>query len=770
MLTLSATDSLSGVAGTASAVTYTLYGDQVTSGDAFKVLAQGQLPSSAGSIYPATGGTQTLIKAIHLSNTTGSQVSGIKFYVNGTAATNQIVSLTIAANGTAEYNSRSGWRVYDANGILQPTNVSSATPQVISDSIGTPGTSTAASAADHVHQHGSLTSGTDHAVATVSVAGFMAAADKTKLNGLVSGPSGWVDVTQQTANPVLVSNSGSVNNTNLAAIMTAAPSGSVLYFPPGWYTFASTITIPAKVFIFQGSGAGLNGALSAFTWTTNNAGDWITQTAADYYMQFRDLGFIAQLSQTAGAVINVNGNANNHIYNCVFTGLSATQTLFNLINFNGGNGGEESIVYGCDFTNFTGTGVICNSNLSTAVIDSCTFNGGAIAACGVNIIIGGAIQIVNSDIIGCTNNLLINPVTSTVVASVWCTNTYFDNALGSCIKITGAGATVRCKFEECSFTTNGSASPNNAVEVSSTFAYGTVGMGLDFINCNVLNTFATGGTASGTGFNITGAGDFRIMGCNIALWTTGIAVTPANSAGMTRPQIVNNTIGNAGGYGGNTTGVVLNAGSFAYGLVQIDGNVFSGNATNLTDNSSVGTGTAATGQKLIVDNTGFVTPPPANYSATTIPLTTVTNVDSRGGILIPTGTGTRPCSIRITVYATNAATIQTLTATVRYGVNNSNADAAVQTQAFTAGTAVVGSGLFIFDVEIPTSTTLASSLKFFNGNNAATGIAANVSLFSSLATLATISTAANNWLGVYFSSATALAITIRSVKYEVQSQ
>ena len=41
----------------------------------------------------------------------------------------------------------------------------------------------------------------------------------------------------------------------------------------------------------------------------------------------------------------------------------------------------------------------------------------------------------------------------------------------------------------------------------------------------------------------------------------------------------------------------------------------------------------------------------------------------------------RPATIRITVYATNAATIQTLTATVRYGTANTNGDAAIFTQA-----------------------------------------------------------------------------------------
>ena len=43
-------------------------------------------------------------------------------------------------------------------------------------------------------------------------------------------------------------------------------------------------------------------------------------------------------------------------------------------------------------------------------------------------------------------------------------------------------------------------------------------------------------------------------------------------------------------------------------------------------------------------------------------------------------------------------------------------------------------------------------------------------LFTGLSTPATISTSANNWLGVYFASTTNAIITIRSVKYEVISQ
>jgi len=817
MITLGVSGSLQGKAGTASAITYTVSGDTISSGsDTFSILAQGQLGTSVAALTGLSSVTgPTLIKDIHLSNSSGSLVSGVVLYVNGSSASNQLVTVSIPANGQAVY-SDGGWSVTDGSGNLQQSLSTSlsgdvtgttasntvvkiqgvaqttgtatilsqmtngqtrnatatlnageqtiftgstgsqtltlpTTPQVsttntilnsssvtftlaagagntinnfgiigsvtmavnqliqlvfigttwyavdtnaIASSVGSIGVgqlpaitgdvsipagsgvstlatvnsntgsfgntntipvptvnakglitavstatitpaaigaqatgnyvtgltgditasgpgSVAATLATVNSNTGSFGTATQSPTITVNGKGLITAASNTSIQsasatqaGFLAAAdyshiaSGWYDVTRQGTNSVLTSNTGSVNNTAISNLMTAVPSGSVLYFPPGWYTFASTITIPAKVFIFQGSGAGLNGALSAFTWTTNNAGDWITQTASDYYMQFRDIGFIAQAAQTAGSCINVNGNANNIIKNCAFTGLSSSLTIFNGINFTGTNGGEESIVEQCVFTNFTGTAIICNSSLETVVIDGITINGGAIGAAGVSVLAGGAVQITSCDIIGCTNNLLINP-TSTV-ASVWCVNSYFDSSAGSCIKISGSSAVVRTKFEQCSFTVSATASPANAVEISSTYAYGAVGQGTDFINCNVLNTFGTLGV--GTGFNITGAADFRIMGCNIAAWATGIAITPANSAGMTRPQIIGNTIGNAGGYGINTTGINLNAGSFTYGSILLTDNEMDGNTIPLSDSSSV----AVTASKFIGNNTGLV--------------------------------------------------------------------------------------------------------------------------------------------------------------------
>jgi hypothetical protein len=161
-----------------------------------------------------------------------------------------------------------------------------------------------------------------------------------------------------------------------------------------------------------------------------------------------------------------------------------------------------------------------------------------------------------------------------------------------------------------------------------------------------------------------------------------------------------------------------------------------------------------------------VVAPLINLAATVIPITTVTSADSRGGIAFPANVrlGTK---VRITVDATNSATIQTPTVTLRFGTANTNADTAVLTSAINAGTAVVGSGKFVYEFTVLTATTAMATFAFYNGNNAATGIASVLSWFAGLSTPATIVTTSGTFLGVYFASTVASVITVRSVAYEV---
>jgi hypothetical protein len=129
LITLAATNTLQGSAGTATAVTYTITGMTLSSTqvETYAVLAQGQLAVSAGVLYTVPAGTSALVKEILLANTTASAVANVKLFVNGTAATNQIASINIPANGEAKFD-HTGWAVYDGNGSLQTSNIYVAAP------------------------------------------------------------------------------------------------------------------------------------------------------------------------------------------------------------------------------------------------------------------------------------------------------------------------------------------------------------------------------------------------------------------------------------------------------------------------------------------------------------------------------------------------------------------------------------------------------------------------------------------------------------------
>lgn len=118
---LGAGNTLQGLAGTASAVTYTVFGLTTSSGTPnYSVLAQGQLGTSNAILYTVPYAGSTFVTLISLANTTGSAVSGVSLGINGSAATVSnlaLSSVTIPANGSLTYHSQ-GLAIRDANGNL----------------------------------------------------------------------------------------------------------------------------------------------------------------------------------------------------------------------------------------------------------------------------------------------------------------------------------------------------------------------------------------------------------------------------------------------------------------------------------------------------------------------------------------------------------------------------------------------------------------------------------------------------------------------------
>lgn len=118
MIELAASDTLAGVAGTGTAVTYTLRGDQITAGvDAWGRAAQGQLPTSAATLYTATGVT-ALLSSINMANVTALPVPGVKLFQGGLLAANQITpTITLPASGGANFDGKH-LEVYDGTGSV----------------------------------------------------------------------------------------------------------------------------------------------------------------------------------------------------------------------------------------------------------------------------------------------------------------------------------------------------------------------------------------------------------------------------------------------------------------------------------------------------------------------------------------------------------------------------------------------------------------------------------------------------------------------------
>jgi hypothetical protein len=152
-VTLAAGSTLQGVAGTASAITYTISGVERVPGqdEEYRILAQGQLSDANATLYTGRARTSTFLTLIQLVNTTTSAVSGVILSLDGSGASTRILpGITIPAKGTASF-ADGKWSTQDSSGnvfvALSDTVAVDATPLAASIA----GVSTVASRSDHAH-------------------------------------------------------------------------------------------------------------------------------------------------------------------------------------------------------------------------------------------------------------------------------------------------------------------------------------------------------------------------------------------------------------------------------------------------------------------------------------------------------------------------------------------------------------------------------------------------------------------------------------------
>lgn len=125
MITLAATNTLRAVAGSASAVTLTVFGTEITGiTEVSKVLYQNQLPAATTSIYTAPGGAVTLIKSITAVNLKNVDTT-FQLFVNGTTTNTAITTvITLPPFTAADYDDM-GWVIRGYQGqILTETSAS----------------------------------------------------------------------------------------------------------------------------------------------------------------------------------------------------------------------------------------------------------------------------------------------------------------------------------------------------------------------------------------------------------------------------------------------------------------------------------------------------------------------------------------------------------------------------------------------------------------------------------------------------------------------
>lgn len=433
--------------------------------------------------------------------------------------------------------------------------------------------------------------------ATTALQGMMSAVDKSFSGNYFDKAT--FNVLDHGISP---SNSDTVNSTAWTALMTAVPDNGTVFFPPNTsaYQFASACAIPAGKHLTI-LGAGNQKSVIQITSATANI-----FTCGDWFQTFRGLKFTSSVTRTAGAAINSGNNVAVSVYDCDFAG------MWDGIFYTGGaNAGNLATVNNCGFTGTLNRAVILDGQNANTLISNVVVDGtSGVCQAGLNLLQCGSVVVTQCDFIHSVNNLLISPLVSLGVFSAYFVNVFFDTSSASSVKFSGAGNVQRVKFVNCWFS-----SSVIGCEFASTAA--TLPTAIDFVNCDI---FAN----SGRGIYLNGVQDISVNSSRISANTTAGIEAVASAGAVTKLNLQNNTIGPTAGFGGNGTGVLINAGT--YGGYIVTGNNVAGNTSNLNiiNNGSVATSDLGD----VDDNVGHLFSGAIASLATTVavPITTETLV------------------------------------------------------------------------------------------------------------------------------------------------
>jgi hypothetical protein len=610
------------------------------------------------------------------------------------------------------------------------------------------------------------------------------------------------------------------DSANLNALYAAAPSGSVLLWPPGTMVLSSATnpSIPSgKHFHHVGAGE-----FKTIFLSTSQSADFIT--CGDWQQTFENISFNGNATTLTGAAVAIPttggvslpitsnafipgaGGAGSCYVNCqnvwtlvnftsstatnlagCTTAVAATTTASGAVQFKTGgyaiNGGSNVYIntrfcsFAACYNGILHNGTLCatiNSSFSSTVNFDMQFNGpnvnsilhaivcdgapAAVSHCEVNQC--GSLLISDCDWIRAVNNMRLNPTSPNGVFGVYALNTYFDTATGgSCVKIQGTGNVQRVKFVNCWLS---SSTTSSGFECASTAA--TLPTAIDLVDCDIYSNAVNG-------VLVNGCQDIKVSLSRIAgNVTAGVNATPSTGT-VTTVELIGNTIGPTGGIGANGTGVLFNAGAF--NVLALTGNNVRGNTTAaVTDSStsatvknySLNSGMAITGR-------GATTAPPMRTAINTTE-TVLCSAPVGPGLLVGT-------TLRATLLGTcTASAAGTSTITVRAGTAGTTADASIGTAAITSaatGTTIPFELIITFTVEaIGATGSITGALRILNGTSATTGITGIVvaQVFNLvLTTTATLVTNQANIISItYKSSATTCTCTFANAILETICQ
>lgn len=770
MITLATGNTLRGKAGTAAVIAYTLFGDRKDTIQNYEPIAQGLLPSSTTILWTVPASTQGLISEIALVNTSVSDVAGVTFYVNGTAATNQITgTISIPAGGTATYNG-DGWKIYSATGIplstvsgaaggdltgsypnptIKPDVALAGNPTTTTQSPGNNTTRIATTAfvtaADLLKQDAdatltalagqnwaanaipvgsgadtltqqtaganqffarastgnyvpktisdaalSFTAAADVAAetallntATTALKGLQSAADKVKENNV------WIDVVAEHG---AVGDDSTNNDAAFAAAMSAAPAGGcVIYLPPGIFRVSNTITVNKPV-IFRGAGRAISTIRT--THATNDVFDVTAQGAG--FEQMR-IASINGTTRTGGYGVDMNTTADVYMDRCdilyMHTGVHSGGALQFLQQCNireGGGGASNGQAVLVDGTGDRYIGRLTTDNPS----DPTGYAGIRVRRC-------SSLVIADCNIINSTNCLDIVPNggAGTEAASIYAQGTFFDSSvIGiNIVPATNSDTAQRMTFVRCwmgTHTQAGVVLGSASINVANTTK-------VDFIACEIYQ--------NPVGIDALGIAEWSIRASRFCgNSTVAIRTAQGAQANVHNFSVTDNFIGAAGSFGANGAAFNIQAGT--YGRYQIIDNrgIETNTVPGIVDNGTV----TAPAQKNVVNNMGTVIPGPmASLSAAAQTLTASTQVVMAGTLLRMPTRGLK-IGQRFTFnlgVSKTAAGVAASILTVKFGVNGTNADAAIATFTSAAGTAAAHNTTLTVEVEILTLGAAATA-------------------------------------------------------------